>query len=528
MDPTFMFCPNEDCPLRGKVGGGNVQIHSQKEKRYCCSRCHKTFSQRRGTAYFRLHKEEELFTVVVTLLSHGCPPQAIVAAFGLDERTVKRWLLRGGKQAEAVQAHLIEQGNLDLKHVQADELYVNMVSPPKQKEDPTASNATGENSTTNNVTGENSANAARGSGQPSGREDYKEAGSEEARSEEAGSEEAGSVSEGKRKRTAAWMAMSMAVPCRLWLGGAISMTRDRALINEVTQKVSRCSLPLQQCSALVVCVDGLSTYIKAFLKAFRIPPGCYVHSESDTPAATIGSDPANRENATGGHGMGSYGVGENATGEAEQASVQPRRKMKVKFKLFMGQVVKQFSGRKLTSVERRVVQGEGKAIQRVLEETKTGTQINTSYIERLNGIFRSRLAPLVRRGRAMAHTDTLLHAGMYLVGVSYNFCCPHRTLTQLATLASSEAPKLEGRPSGKQPTTPAMAAGVADHMWSMRELMSYAVPPPPCEPPKRRRSRYKLKRDIPDEAPDPLTERAQQARFSCHRTATPSLCADHG
>jgi transposase-like protein len=66
-------------------------IHSQKERRYRCKRCSKTFSETIGTALYRVHKPHELVTIVVTLLAYGCPVQAIVAGFGLDERTVARW-----------------------------------------------------------------------------------------------------------------------------------------------------------------------------------------------------------------------------------------------------------------------------------------------------------------------------------------------------------------------------------------------------------------------------------------------------
>ena len=64
----------------------------------------------------------------------------------------------------------------------------------------------------------------------------------------------------------------------------------------------------------------------------------------------------------------------------------------------------------------------------MLAASQGGTDINTAYIERLNATFRSALACLVRRGRAIAHTQALLSAGMWLVGVSYNFCWYHASL----------------------------------------------------------------------------------------------------
>ena len=59
----------------------------------------------------------------MTLLAHGCPLQAIVVAFGYDERTVQGWVARAGTQGQAVQEHLVEQPR-DLGQVQADEIRV--------------------------------------------------------------------------------------------------------------------------------------------------------------------------------------------------------------------------------------------------------------------------------------------------------------------------------------------------------------------------------------------------------------------
>jgi len=123
MDPATTFCPNLACPARGQTGQGNIGIHSRKDKRFLCTECHKTFSATKGTALYRLRTAAETVTLVVTLLAHGCPPQAIVAAFGFDERTVASWMARGGVQGQAVQEHLVEQPR-DLGQVQADEIRV--------------------------------------------------------------------------------------------------------------------------------------------------------------------------------------------------------------------------------------------------------------------------------------------------------------------------------------------------------------------------------------------------------------------
>ena len=97
MDPQTVFCHNLDCPARGQVGKGNIGVHSQKDRRYICHVCNTTFAASKGTAFYRLRKSKELVVLVVTLLAHGCPIQAIVVAFGLDERTVVSWQERLGQ-----------------------------------------------------------------------------------------------------------------------------------------------------------------------------------------------------------------------------------------------------------------------------------------------------------------------------------------------------------------------------------------------------------------------------------------------
>jgi transposase-like protein len=123
MDPTTPFCPNEHCPARGQTGRGNIGIHSQKEQRFICHACHKTFSARTGTIFYRLRTSAETVVLVITLLAHGCPVQAIVAALGFDERTVAAWWARSGRQGQAVHEYLVEHPR-DLGQVQADELRV--------------------------------------------------------------------------------------------------------------------------------------------------------------------------------------------------------------------------------------------------------------------------------------------------------------------------------------------------------------------------------------------------------------------
>ncbi len=123
MNPQAVWCPNLACPARGQVGQGNVGVHSQRERRYCCHVCGKTFGARTGTIFHRRRTDEGIITQVVTLVSWGCPIVAIEHAFGLQPQTIRAWLEAAGQHAEAVHHAQVVQPR-DLGQVQADEVRV--------------------------------------------------------------------------------------------------------------------------------------------------------------------------------------------------------------------------------------------------------------------------------------------------------------------------------------------------------------------------------------------------------------------
>ena len=122
MDPTSLSCPTEACPAKGAVGAGNVRVHSHGERRYRCRTCRRTFAATANTPLYRLHHPEATLTLVLTLLLHGCPIPAIVAACGLDERTVRAWLHKAGAHAALLHDQMV--GGVEARPVQADEIRV--------------------------------------------------------------------------------------------------------------------------------------------------------------------------------------------------------------------------------------------------------------------------------------------------------------------------------------------------------------------------------------------------------------------
>jgi len=360
MDASLVFCPNLDCKARGQVGQGTIVIHSRSRPRYRCKACGKTFSAKEGTLFAGLSKPTEVIMTVVTLLAYGCPIQAIVQAFGLDERTVASWRDRAGKHCQQVHQAVVQQGQLDLVHVQADEIRV------------------------------------------------------------------------KGHKMIAWMGLAMMVSTRLWLGGVVSLTRDRSLADRLLQQVRACCQPMR---ALLVCIDGWNAYPGSIRRAFR-----------------------EKVKETAGRG---------------------RACLRVWPQVCIGVVIKRTQKKRVVEITRKVVQGTLKHAQVLLSASCGGTVLNTAFIERLNGTMRERLASLTRKCRHAARRLTALESGMWLLGCTYNFCWPHHELSRRAAKAQGQR--------GEVLLTPAMASGLTDHIWRISELLNYRVAPSPWIEPKQRK-----------------------------------------
>jgi transposase-like protein len=366
VDLAEHFCPNAYCPSLGQLGQGNISVHSKKEGRLRCKTCRKTFALTTLTPFYGLKTEWGVVSIILTLLSFGCPTQAIVQAYGLDERTVAAWLDRAGNHSQKVHQALIVQGKLEVGQVQADEIYVKGV--------------------------------------------------------------------GFR----AWMAMALMVSTRLWLGGVVSLKRERALADELMKLVVACC---HSFALVLVLVDGWKAYPKAIIRAFRTPQ--------------------------------------------QPIKGQRGRPRLVRWPgLMLGQVIKRTLKGRLVGIERRLLKGEAAEVEYHLKASGGGNVLNTSYIERLNATFRQRLAVLCRRTRQAARKLGRVEMGMWLTGCVYNFCQPHLSLRRYNCRSDG----------GKWAEfTPAMASGITDHVWSISELLWYKVPPPAYVPPKKRGRPPKIK-----------------------------------
>jgi IS1 family transposase len=143
--------------------------------------------------------------------------------------------------------------------------------------------------------------------------------------------------------------------------------------------------------------------------------------------------------------------------------------------LLYAQVVKQYRRRRLVGVHHRVVFGTLAGVKRVL--AATGWQINTAFIERVNLSIRQHVAAVGRRVATLCKGETGVRQQLALYQVYYNFCLPHTSLR----LPLPQPQPTNGTGSAKrwQPRTPAMAAGLTDRVWTLREVLLFRVPPWP-------------------------------------------------
>jgi IS1 family transposase len=143
--------------------------------------------------------------------------------------------------------------------------------------------------------------------------------------------------------------------------------------------------------------------------------------------------------------------------------------------LLYAQVLKTVRRRRLVQVSHRVVFGTLDRVTQVL--VACGWQINTAFIERVNLTIRQHVAAVGRRVSTLCKGEDGLRQQLALYHVYYNFCLPHTSVRQ--PLLQPEPTHGTGSAKRWQPRTPAMAAGLTDHVWTLREVLLFRVPPWP-------------------------------------------------
>ncbi len=112
---------------------------------------------------------------------------------------------------------------------------------------------------------------------------------------------------------------------------------------------------------------------------------------------------------------------------------------------------------RIVNVETKIVFGSSARIEKRLEQIP-GNTINTSYVERSNLDWRMWDAHLTRKSLMFAKSIRWLKAKFAICVGFYNFIRPHETLSR-------------GQDRVFRPNTPAMAAGITDHQWTINDLL---------------------------------------------------------
>jgi len=124
------------------------------------------------------------------------------------------------------------------------------------------------------------------------------------------------------------------------------------------------------------------------------------------------------------------------------------------------QIIKKWDSDGPAEIERRVVTGQTlEYVNKLFEAYEVGKSANTAFTERLNGTIRAWMSPLIRRTYGYAKSREKLDALLCITQTAYNFVRPHRSLYR----------------AQRRKTTPAMQAGLTDHVWTWDELFHAIV-----------------------------------------------------
>ena len=120
----------------------------------------------------------------------------------------------------------------------------------------------------------------------------------------------------------------------------------------------------------------------------------------------------------------------------------------------------------MVEVRRHIVFGTADDIAVIIHADGCGAEVNTAYVERNNLTMRQSVGRLVRKALSFSKNVHFLHRHIALDDAIYNFVKPHGALRRRVRGSTPQGRKW-------QPRTPAMAAGLTDHVWSLEELLMF-------------------------------------------------------
>ncbi len=153
------------------------------------------------------------------------------------------------------------------------------------------------------------------------------------------------------------------------------------------------------------------------------------------------------------------------------ASPHPRRRPLPG--LLYAQVVKKRAKGRVVEVDTRVVFGTQECVAAYLATSPVSQMVNTSFVERDNLTQRQSNRRLTRRTNGFSKDLTWFEKQLWVSLAYYHLVLPHKRLQE--PLPTPEPTRGVGSLRKWRPVTPAMAAGLTDHVWTTNELLSYRV-----------------------------------------------------
>lgn len=173
--------------------------------------------------------------------------------------------------------------------------------------------------------------------------------------------------------------------------------------------------------------------------------------------------------------LNGYGIPEVIVQIPGQRGRKPKPKLLPPTDLLYAQVVKRRQRGRVAEVTKKVVFGSAQAIEARLAASTVSQTINTSFVERNNLTCRQCNGRLSRKVLSFSKDLTWMEKHLWLSLTYYHFVLPHASLAQ--PLPEPQPTRGNGSPKKSQLVTPAMMAGITDHVWTMEELLSYRVLP---------------------------------------------------
>ena len=125
--PVGEYCPNNGCEAYGELQADNIRKYGKtkgNKQRYQCKTCQRTFTETKGTLFYRRRTAEKDIIEVLAMLAESMRISSIARVKGFKEDTILDWLREAAQHAEAVEAILLQDYQISQAQIDGMWAYV--------------------------------------------------------------------------------------------------------------------------------------------------------------------------------------------------------------------------------------------------------------------------------------------------------------------------------------------------------------------------------------------------------------------